>query len=346
MATTAAPAAAAPTSVAYSQIASRFLADLGAPDNKETNTAVVTWVKGESGGVVYSNNPWNIHYDVARQYNLPGVVGSRTVPNGEVVAVFSSLNDGIDASAKYISYNQHGYPAAVSALRAGDAVGFLNGIAASDWAGGHYGAVVNSVTHTITGGTNSLIAQYHTNLGSGNVGGAVNATVTTVSLDKILTAIYGKFGDVYNPNDILTQQYIDNMHSHLYGDGSIMNTGVTGLTTAQKDQIMAILNANKGKPLGSIGIPVDLAAILGVKAAGGLVGVGPTDPQTGAYVGPGSDIAATIAPLVKALLDPSKWLGILALGVGVVITGYGIIVLVRSYGASTTPEPTVPTPPI
>lgn len=109
--------------------------------------ALVAWIGGEAGWsgtniAVQGNNPLNIKTVAFLSYGIHPD-GNRRITNRDDgtqgYGTFVTRQRGAAATARYLSIQAHGYPAAVTALRRGDARGFLNAIAKSDWAASHYG---------------------------------------------------------------------------------------------------------------------------------------------------------------------------------------------------------------
>lgn len=130
-------------------VAGMFLRAINAPDTQNMRRAVAIWLRFESGGTVVGNNPWNLHSGDActaaqgycpGQGSLPGQIGNRYAgPGDRNVAVFSTLDAGVRASAQNIMRQGYGYPAVVKAARADDPVAFLTALQESSWSAGHYG---------------------------------------------------------------------------------------------------------------------------------------------------------------------------------------------------------------
>jgi hypothetical protein len=147
----------------YDRFASAFLRSLpsGAQlDTPANHAAVVAWVGGEAGWdgtntAVTHNNPLNIKTTSFTSYGIKvptnNYITDAKTGKREAYGSFPTPEAGAQATAAYIQAAQHdhGYTPAIGALYNSDAVGFLNGIARSDWAEGHYG---------ILSGTNRLLA--------------------------------------------------------------------------------------------------------------------------------------------------------------------------------------------
>lgn len=120
-------------SLAEANAAKTFLAALGIrnPSNAVI-AAVVTWMVAESGGLskVIGNNPFNLRPGFASQY----ASGTRTIGydprTGEPIQVlkFSSLTKGLQAAAYYLA-GTGAWKNVVNALKQGNVIGFLSGIA-------------------------------------------------------------------------------------------------------------------------------------------------------------------------------------------------------------------------
>lgn len=295
---------------------------------------IYAWLSHECQGFHNPTNPLNI---LGTSY-VGNRSGTMSPGNGYSYNVYPSLQAGYDGTADYLLHSGHygGIIATMAPAGSGNATAQAQAIQHSPW-DGSYPGLDTTVQKIITvsgqfpswltgsGGASPVGA------GAGSSGTPTPAP-TSVSLDVILTQIYGKFGDTYSPSDNLTQDEVNALYSHLFGDGTPMNTGDPNLTTAEKTTIMGIVNAPGaiGKPLGSIKIPIALATKLGVSASGGLVGVGPTDPKTGATQLP-TVVTTAFDSLVPGLgkdlafiADPQNWLyvGALMLGLYFAIHGY------------------------
>lgn len=307
--------------VSYSAIASQLLSDLGAPDNALTNAAVVTWLKHESGSSIIGNNPWNIHYDVALSYGIQPSGKWYSSSDQAYVAQFATWQDGVQATATILNKNIHGYRQAADALRANNPVGFLNAIAASDWSSSHYGATVNTSTHTITGGVNALLGEY-TKLSGGGA--------TTVS-----TGNSGSTTTTLPPNTLA---------SFLGHDGTLTLADLPAIVAAieqtdyfKKNQSGGLLAF--GAPGTELSPHAYLVDFVGHKYSDIPLNLGDTTQNldmTGPSASQQPFYQTDLLAILEWLVDPAHWLAIVALGIGVVMTGYGIVVLVRSYGGNET----------
>lgn len=132
-------------------IATMWLRAVGAPQSESMKRAVSIWLAYESGGNVTGNNPWNMHsgpdctsasHYCPGQGNLPGQIGNRYAgPGDRNVAVFGTLQDGVNANAArltILSHSGYGYDKILTEARQGNAVGFLDAVQRSSWSAGHY----------------------------------------------------------------------------------------------------------------------------------------------------------------------------------------------------------------
>lgn len=121
-------------------IARVLLRDLEAPQNAAMIAAVRTWIRAEGWdhGYLYNNNPLGM---VVRG---PMVCG---IWNRVGVAILTTPEEGMRLAAIRLQrpVNRiYGYRRIVDAARAGDARGFLQAVAASDWSGvSHYGCTAD-----------------------------------------------------------------------------------------------------------------------------------------------------------------------------------------------------------
>lgn len=130
----------------YDDFARVLLAAIGAAVTRATLDGPVAWIGGEAGWsgrnvAVQGNNPLNIKVAAFRSFGVPydGVRRITNVDDGtQGYGTFTSLERGAKATAAYLTKAPY-YHEALAAIRAGDVVGFLNGIAKSPWAASHYG---------------------------------------------------------------------------------------------------------------------------------------------------------------------------------------------------------------
>jgi hypothetical protein len=92
-----------------------LLGKIGAPQTPEMVNAFAAWLILESG---QNNNPL-------------GVMSQG--PNGRYLTPYPTPYAGLDAAARLLSVNAHGYPRVLSEARSGDALGFIAAISASGW---------------------------------------------------------------------------------------------------------------------------------------------------------------------------------------------------------------------
>ena len=149
--------------VAFAQAMLRYLgADY---KNPYLITAIIAWIRGESGQRYLGNNPLNIR-------NSKYANGFRQTKSNGKFATFKNLAIAGKASAYFLLQNKgHGYEAVIAELRrhpsseAGrqrQGVNFLNKLALSDWSSGHYGLAHRVTYYTYEHGFNNPTA--HTKL--------------------------------------------------------------------------------------------------------------------------------------------------------------------------------------
>ncbi len=163
-----------------------YIALCGGADSPSMEAAVMAWLIQENGPspVITRNNPWNLH----SSGGLPGQIGTVYVGPGDTnVAVFRTVQDGVAAcvaNLKAHGYDFAHYDAVLAAVKAGDALGFLDALARSAWSAGHYGG---------PGASNQLIAIYRRLTAATPTGGT---TVTDPVLTPIVAAIKSILGSV------------------------------------------------------------------------------------------------------------------------------------------------------
>lgn len=315
-----------------SQLASMLLADLGAPDNTATNTAVQVWLRHESGSNIIGNNPLNIHYDNAVRYGLNPSGKWYSKGDGTYVASFSSIDAGMAATAKFLT-SLGRYQSSVAALRANNPTGFLDAIARSGWSECQYGLVTNAQNARCHGDgkTNNLLGEYITALGNPTKGTSGNPTIPPGANQGAGAGATGSPGLSVSwvlatlnkgPNDPLTADDIDKLAQTVWDNSpakgfpdplGIYQSGI-------KATIHRLLDPYVGKPISSI--HPDVFEQLNA----GIAGVVDAETSKSDNV----DLSGAVG-ILQWLGDPAHWLGVLALGVGVAMIGYGVIVLVKGY---------------
>lgn len=106
----------------------------GDPNNKNIVRAVAIWLRFESGGTIFGNNPWNM-----RPGSDYGNVCTKGV-DGKNFVKFCTINDGTTAVARRLSKNDYrGYAPIGAAIRRGDPIAMFYALARSKWSADHYG---------------------------------------------------------------------------------------------------------------------------------------------------------------------------------------------------------------
>lgn len=150
-----------------------FLGYLGAPTTADMVRAVLAWLRQESGGRIYGNNPWNLH----SWGGLPGQIGYRDVgPGDKNVAVFRSLEEGVKAAVNNLVRLKnagYGYDVVIREAQSGDYQGFLYALCKSSWAASRYGCPT----------TNNLLTRFR-ELGGMVFGGGKTGEGVPVKPDK------------------------------------------------------------------------------------------------------------------------------------------------------------------
>src|SRR5438105_2859827 len=118
-------------------IADRFLSQIGAPHTPDMQRAVIAWMRFESGkGSITANNPWNLTGSLWDK--IVGYWRGGSATEQHDFPIFSDVYGGVDAAAQNLSTNAYGYPTAVARARSGDSAGFLQALAQSQWCTCHY----------------------------------------------------------------------------------------------------------------------------------------------------------------------------------------------------------------
>lgn len=304
-------------------IASAFLKELGAPDTKLMRLAVIAWLRQESGRTIIGNNPWNIRPN-AGDADLRS--GTRTSINGNgKFSVYPNVMVGAKAAARMLvraGKDWRRYDRVVAAARRNDPIGFLNALAHSAWDAGRYG--------TKNGGANHLLRVYKNiggpgvdtlaapaNFTANNVAGSpdVNPATGFVLNSKLIkTVINGKFIDIPEGKTI-TAQDVDYIIQQFIAAGTF-NNDTTG---AAMSVTRNILNGYIGKPWNKQTrdqMQKDFFA-----AADNAIPK-PLDAL--------ASIGSTLTQIVGAVLDPANWVRIIALLVGLGMTLYGGVNVLRA----------------
>jgi hypothetical protein len=129
-------------------IAAILLPVLGAPVTSGMRRAVGIWMRFETGRNIIGNNPWNLHSGPACPEDigycegygdLPGQIGNRYAGDRDKnVAVFGTIEAGVEACARNLLRDGYGYPAVVKAARANKPRAFLRALQESQWSAGNY----------------------------------------------------------------------------------------------------------------------------------------------------------------------------------------------------------------
>lgn len=320
---TVAPNTAGAKTVSENDLATAFLAQLGAPNTPAMRLAVIVWMRGETGHIIIGNNPFNLRpgSDITLLSS-----GSRVSPGNGTFATFATPQLGAQAAAQRLaSSSSYGYPAVVAAARKGSATGFLTALAASRWSSGGYGTR-NPKTGKLTGKTTTLLASYakaappSIDTALPLSGGPVRSTGSGTSDNGsgVATPPAGNLGAWANQvqfpvGHILTAQDVSSIMATLVAQGYFANDP----TGAAQEQTQLVLISEIGKPWNKA-LEQDIQAKLATAATnanpfGGVLGA----------LGILSQIAA-------ALFDPRKWLLILALIAGTALTGWGGVNVLRA----------------
>jgi hypothetical protein len=121
-------------------------------------TAIIAWIRAESGQRYLGNNPLNIR-------NSKFANGFRQTKSNGKFATFKNLAIAGKASAYFLLHNKgHGYEAVIRELRKSvsgttksyqdQGIRFLNALAKSDWSSGHYGFAHKVTYFTYPNGPN------------------------------------------------------------------------------------------------------------------------------------------------------------------------------------------------
>lgn len=155
-------------SIKETSAAKAFLKQMGADTNDAgLITAVVAWMRAESGTHPIGNNPFNLRPGADDAQFRSGV--RQTKNRNGYFSIYKTLEDGLRATANRLikaGGDWRGYAQIVLAARAGDVAGFLMAIALSAWDGGHdpnkghYGLKGVKVGVSYTGGHNNLFDIY------------------------------------------------------------------------------------------------------------------------------------------------------------------------------------------
>lgn len=117
------------------ELADQFLADIGAPQNVNTEAAVIAWKRAESGNNVVRGNPFNVGCDAARTSGVKAIGCDTGVGPG--IAIFASWQDGVKAAANQLqTHDVRLYGPAGDALKQGDAITFLTRLSHSAYVTG------------------------------------------------------------------------------------------------------------------------------------------------------------------------------------------------------------------
>lgn len=299
---------------------------------------ILAWLahEGQAKSNATDTNPLNIQY--------PGHSGSG-LETGHVGVnnTYATPEAGLQATAHLILHGPYaGIRATLAPIGKGDPIAQAQAIQDSPWAYGHYGGeLVGAVKRLVAAGvtTVSNVVTTTVTVPGPNTGGSsdmapVAAVVPNVTLDVLFVKL-SHGADLFGPNDTLTADNLKFLHLMLFGDGSPMNTGLGGVSDKEKTDWYNSLKL--GTPLGKIVVPIGIAKAFGISIASGaagpgLVGVGPTDPKTGAYVGPGSSFF-DFGPFLAHIADPENWL----YGIAVIA---GAILFYKGYTALGITSPT------
>ncbi len=254
---------------AEDQVAALFLSDIGAPQTPDNMRAVKIWLAAENSNPTLRNNPWNLHQggacgqtgDFCPRTVLPGQIGVKNVgPGDQNVAVFSTLEAGVQANVNNLTYlstshPEYGYGSVISSIRSSDPVGFLTALGNSAWSAGRY---------RIDGqpGTNKLVKNFTGGSGVVNPGQTTpnGSTISTTSDNQQLAALLGK-----SVNDNLTEADLDKL-AHM----AVAQTGLPdplGTSFAQvKSVLMATLSQHLNKPIKDISLDGISTIIRGLAA--------------------------------------------------------------------------------
>lgn len=151
-------------SITADDLARRFLTEVGAdPNNAGLRRAVRVW-KSSEGQSICGNNPWFIRYTTYNK-NRDGTTAARLCVNKATRACsttgsgsgydcnfsqFRTLDDGIHATSVVLHNGR--YAGVLSALRGGDALGFLHALGQSGWAaGGYNNALIGRFRNVVNG---------------------------------------------------------------------------------------------------------------------------------------------------------------------------------------------------
>jgi hypothetical protein len=306
------------------EIASAFLRELRAPDTPLMRKAVIAWMRKESGSTIRANNPWNMTLRAASETGVKTCGSWKSQSSGLVFAVFCTPQDGARASARLLlagGDDWRGYGRVVRAARKGDPIAFLDALARSAWSADRYGGPNNNSLLRIyksLGGDVSNAPAYiaSTTIVTGGQIGA-SAVSTTSPLAKLAKAkitgtesggMLGAWGDIvsFPVGHIVTAADVDYMMAQLASHGYFKDdpAGVAQSITR------AILNTTIGKPWNkSLQISLQKAFFSAASEA---------IPKT-----PLTNIGGAFIQILAALFDPRKWLLVLALIAGAMLTAYG-----------------------
>lgn len=317
------------------QIASLFLADIGAPQTPDNIRAVTIWLAAENSNPTLRNNPWNLH----SSGGLPGQTGSVYVnENDQNVAVFSTIEAGVAANANNLIRNSATYPqykVALDALRASNPVGFLDAIARSPWAASGYGLRIQQKVQTgihtdgrpafstrwvpNPNGVNRLLDTWFGGT-SGSAGpmGPTGPTTPTASSNPVADWWARVVGT--DTNHIISQADYDKAKAYFISVNPASEFNDNADATKMGTVFDSAFKTYIGKPISSL----DARLFGGSLTLGNMVG----DPlgNVGAKVG-----TATSTLGIGSVQDAVVFLGIIL--VGIVFIGSGAIITLKRQAA-------------
>lgn len=307
-------------------VASMFLRAINAPDTPTMRRAVSIWLSRESGNTIIGNNPWNLHSGAncppAKRYcpgngALKGQIGNRYAgPGDQNVAVFATLQDGVNANARNLENlkgSGYGYDKVLAQARSGSALGFLTALQTSAWSASRYGGngLTNSYRSLST--FNSTITLQAPRGSSGDFA-LVADVATTTTLDKAL----GMPTDTYiNEGNVAElRKRIDD----LLAQGKITPQQAEGLRGSLITALVSETLAGRAVKLSEITVVIST----------GAVATQEFDP--GGFIEdnlPGGNILAAIA-------DPENWkyAAALAIGIPLAFVGFYLLAGVQTAGAN------------